>query len=61
MQSLVFLAYLFSKVIKEKPLRGLARHPGKGRVKTTFQNDELSYRDYEKMILISNVMFRNFL
>ena len=26
-----------------------------------FQNDELSYGDYEKMSLISKIMFRNFL
>ena len=29
--------------------------------KITFQNAELSYRDYEKMSLISKIMFRNFL
>ena len=29
--------------------------------KITFQNDEISYGDYEKVSLISKIMFRNFL
>ena len=29
--------------------------------KMTFQNDELLYGDYEKVSLISKIMFRNFL
>ena len=29
--------------------------------KITFQNDELLYGDYEKVNLISKIMFRNFL
>ena len=29
--------------------------------KITFQDDELSYGDYEKMNLVSKIMFRNFL
>ena len=29
--------------------------------KITFQDDELLYGDYEKMSLISKIMFRNFL
>ena len=29
--------------------------------KTTFQDDEPSYGDHEKMSLISKVMFKNFL
>ena len=29
--------------------------------KMTFQDDELSYEDYEKISLISKIKFRNFL
>ena len=29
--------------------------------KITSQNDELSYRDYEKLSLISKIMLKNFL